>query len=52
MNDPLSKIKLKLVIASMGSCTCCTKTPDTEHHKETCRYRLLVECYELLEELK
>lgn len=29
--------------AQVGSCSCQTKTPDLEHHRPDCRYRLFVE---------
>jgi hypothetical protein len=37
----------------VGSCTCMTKTPEIEYHKETCKYRMLREAYEgLLADLR
>lgn len=33
----------RLFLGQVASCGCLTKTPDTRHHDEHCRYRLLSE---------
>lgn len=35
--------------ASVGSCNCLTKTPDSSYHKEGCRYRAIDKAMQLLE---
>lgn len=36
-------LQLRLFRAQCAACTCLTKTPEVEYHKDDCRYRVLVE---------
>ena len=41
--------KIKELISEMvGSCTCMTKTPDPEYHREDCKYAILRKEYDEL----
>lgn len=50
LRSSLQDINNLLVRASFGSCNCLTKTPDPEYHDQTCRYRLIMECSELVKD--
>lgn len=39
-------------VATIGSCTCMTKSPDIQYHKETCCYRRIIEATETLKKLQ
>lgn len=38
----------RLLRATVGSCTCMTKTPELKHHDSMCHYRLFEEAREAL----
>ena len=38
----------RLTALTVGSCTCCTKTPEVVYHREDCHYRLASEVATLL----
>lgn len=40
-----------LMLLQIGSCACCTKSPQHEWHKENCEYRILVEIGEWVKNL-
>ena len=42
----------RITTATISSCNCGTKTPDVNYHKETCRYRVLEECYRVLSKIQ
>lgn len=44
--DMLHDIRRDAFIATIGSCTCCTKTNEKEYHDKSCRYRLLMNIYD------
>lgn len=50
-SEKVKDINMKLLRASGCSCTCMTKTPEPEFHKESCTYRLIREAMELVNEL-
>ena len=41
-------ILMQLTLASVGSCTCSTKSPDPKYHMVGCRYRALAEAHDLI----
>lgn len=42
-------IRYKLLKLQMGSCTCCTKTPEVKYHLADCNYRLASEMLEYVQ---
>jgi hypothetical protein len=51
MLDQLKDLSVKLAVAEVGSCTCLTKTPEVQYHKEHCVYRKIAEALLLLDEI-
>lgn len=49
--ETIQKIKMKLQIAKIASCTCLTKTNDPIYHAPSCSYRTLLEIEELVSSL-
>lgn len=43
-------VRLKLMQADVGACTCLTKTPEPAEHGATCRHRLIMEALLLLDQ--
>jgi hypothetical protein len=41
----------RLAAAQVASCQCMTKTPDTDAHALTCRYRILADAYSAIARL-
>jgi hypothetical protein len=48
----VSNLKLRLLLASVGACSCLTKTPDIRYHGENCLYRLLTEASDAIKQLR
>jgi hypothetical protein len=44
------ELRVKLMQADAGACTCMTKTPEPACHADTCRHRLLMEALMLLDQ--
>jgi hypothetical protein len=42
---------INLHIATVGSCSCITKTPDPKYHSELCRYKQLISIINQLQQL-
>lgn len=42
-NNSVKVLKTALLKASIGSCSCMTKTPDYKYHAESCNYRFIGE---------
>jgi hypothetical protein len=48
----LTDRKLKMLVDVIGSCDCCTKTPDYMEHEFTCRYHKIMVEYHMIEQIK
>jgi hypothetical protein len=48
----LSDLTSRLICATIGSCSCSTKSSDVKAHLPTCRYRVLSEVLPVLERAK
>lgn len=42
----------RLLMATIGSCTCMTKTPVLEQHKDHCKYKNIQSAYNYLKFVK
>ena len=50
MTLSLEEVRRKIMFGLLGSCSCVTKTPDYRHHRDDCRYPVLCEVGEFIEE--
>lgn len=42
----------RIIAAQVAACNCGTKTGQPEHHQPTCRYGVLRECFDQIEEFE
>jgi len=51
-NKDIDKTFSNLLVLTVGSCTCCTKTPVTKFHDAACPYRIAKEAADTIESLQ
>jgi len=46
--EKVDAVLMQITLASVGSCTCSTKSPEPHYHMVGCRYRALAEAHDLI----
>jgi hypothetical protein len=49
-SDKYETLRVALRKLTVGSCSCLTKTPEIEHHEDTCRYKIAAQALQDTEE--
>lgn len=52
MIEPKDDLLVRLVMGTVASCCCMTKTHEVKYHDELCRYRLLTEATDEITKLR
>ncbi len=47
-SKPVEQLVDRLVLASIGGCSCLTKSPEWDQHDPMCHFRLFSECIEAI----